>query len=936
MMREPAQGARGPTVAGPDRRGLRGRDAEIEAIERLMNDARTGRRAGVMTIVGDVGLGKSALLEHAIAAANDMRVLRCVGAPTEATLPFAGLSQMLRPILGLIGQLPGPQAAALRSVFGLSEDQVEDRFLISVGVLSLLSEAAEQTPLLCAVDEVRWLDHESADVLAFVARRIEAEPIAFLVALAEEDALRFTVPDPRRVLLSPLAEEDARAVVRDVTPAGVSPSVVDRIVRTADGVPLLLTELVSSLSPDQLEGRAPLPDALPVSPDVEALYLGRVRTLPASSQTALLVAAATPLGELKTIAAALQVMGLGEEALDEAARGRLVDVSDHVTFPHPAVRMAVYAGASSADRRRVHGALASVLVEDTDEDLRVWHRAHATIAPDEDVAKQLERSADRSAARSGCATAATALERAAALSGDDRGRARRLARAAEMAWLGGQAGRAIVLVGEAEASDPDAVIQARIDFVRAAWETQRGVSSDAIPTFLRAAAAAGDLDPIVALRVLLGGLMVMSLTGRQPSPADLEGLEQLARRASPDADRGLSFVVRVNQWMAEGATTPAPGSPDRVGSLIEGLDDPVLAPFAIPTAAYLGDLGAARINGERVVRRARARVALGILSFGLRQLAGVEFWARRLDDARIHAAEGLGLGLETGNENVVLVDHAILAAVAAVRGEERTCRDEAEAALLGAIDRSNRDAMNWVDLALGHLDLSLGRPEASDRFESIWARPWIGEPRLIGAADAVEAAARAGRGEVARARLTELQRWTAATGASWALPLVERCRALVSTDADAEGYFQEALLLHEASGTAFDRARTQLLFGEFLRRARRRTEARMQLRPALETFAGVRAALWEERARNELRATGDVVRHRDPEAIWQLTPQELQIARLVAKGASNRDAAAELFLSPRTVEYHLRKVFTKLGISSRTELVRMTLADELVGSGAGS
>ena len=574
------------------------------------------------------------------------------------------------------------------------------------------------------------------------------------------------------------------------------------------------------------------------------------------------------------------------------------------------------------------------MVEDTDEDLRVWHRAHATIAPDEDVAKQLERSADRSAARSGCATAATALERAAALSGDQTGRARRLARAAEMAWLGGQAGRAIVLVGEAEASDPDAVIQARIDFVRAAWETQRGVSSDAIPTFLRAAAAAGDLDPIVALRVLLGGLMVMSLTGRQTSPADLEGLEQLARRASPDADQGLSFVVRVNQWMAEGATTPAPGSPDRVRSLIEGLDDPVLAPFAIPTAAYLGDLGAARINGERVVRRERARVALGILSFGLRQLAAVEFWARRLDDARIHAAEGLGLGLETGNENVVLVHHGILAAVAAVRGEERTCRDEAEAALLGAIDRSNRDAMNWADLALGHLDLSLGRPEASDRLESIWARPWIGEPRLIGAADAVEAATRAGRGEVARARLTELQRWTAETGASWALPLVERCRALVSTDADAERHFQEALLLHEASGAAFDRARTQLLFGEFLRRARRRTEARTQLRPALETFAGVRAALWEERARNELRATGDVVRHRDPEAIWQLTPQELQIARLVAKGASNRDAAAELFLSPRTVEYHLRKVFTKLGISSRTELVRTTLADELVGSGA--
>ncbi|MGZ8652159.1 MAG: LuxR C-terminal-related transcriptional regulator, partial [Actinomycetota bacterium] len=895
-----------------------------------------GRRPGVLTIVGDVGLGKSALLEHAMAAANGMRVLRCVGAPTEATLPFAGLLQMLRPILGLIGRLPRPQAAALRGVFGLSENPVEDRFLISVGVLSLLSEAAEEVPLLCAVDEVRWLDQESADVLAFVARRLEAEPIAFVVALSEEEALRFAVPEARRVRLSPLTEEDARAVVRDVSPAGVSHAVVDRIVRTADGVPLLLAELVSALSPDQLEGRAPLPDALPVSPDVEALYLGRVRTLPASSQTALLVAAATSLGELKTIAAALRVMGLGEEALDEAARDRLVDVSVHVTFPHPAVRLAVYAGASSADRRRVHDALASVLVEDTDEDLRVWHRALATITPDEDVATQLERSADRTAARSGCASAATALERAAALSGDETGRARRLARAAEMAWLGGQADRAMVLVGEAEASDPDAAIQARIDFVRAGWEAQRGVTSDAIPIFLRAAAAAGEVDPSVALRMLLGGLMVMSLTGRQASPADLEGLERLARRTSPDADQSLIFVVRVSQWMAEGATTPAPGSPNRVSSLIEEFDDPVLAPFAIPTAAYLGDLGAARINGERVVRRARARGSLGILSFGLRQLAGVEFWARRLDDARIHAAESLRLGLETGNANVVLVDQGILAAVAAVRGEERTCREEAEAALLGAIDRSNRDAMNWADLALGHLELSLGRSEASDRFEAIWARPWIGEPRLVGAADAVEAAVRAGRGDVARERLTEFQRWTAETGASWALPLVERCRAQLATDADAERHFNEALLLHEASGAAFDRARTQLLFGEFLRRARRRAEARTHLRAALETFAGVRAALWEERARNELRATGEVVRRRDPEAIWQLTPQELQIARLVAKGASNRDAAAELFLSPRTVEYHLRKVFTKLGISSRTELVRMTLANELVGSDAGS
>ena len=481
-----------------------------------------------------------------------MRVLRCVGTPTEATLAFAGLLQMLRPILGLIERLPGPQAAALQGVFGLSNDPVEDRFLISVGVLSLLSEAAEEVPLLCVVDDVRWLDHESSDVLAFVAR-IEAEAIAFVVALAEEDALHFAVSKPRRVRLSSPRR-------RTPAPSCGTPARRRlargrrRIVRTAHGVPLLLTELVSSLSPDQLEGRAPLPDALPVSPDVEALYLGRVRALPESSQTALLVAAATRLEDLSTIAAALRFMDLGEEALDEAAGAGLVDVSGsrHVRpSRHPPGRLWGLVADRPPTRLRRAGIRPGRGRRRVDP--RVWHRALASIAPDEDVADELERSADRSAARSGCATAATALERAAELSGDETARARRLARAAEMAWLGGQADRAMVLAAEAEAWDAGVVNQARIDFVRAAWGGPAGRHERRHPRLCSAALRPlAILDPSVALRMLLAGMMVMSLTGRQASTADMENLERLADGRPPTPCEARSSSSRsTSGWPRE-------------------------------------------------------------------------------------------------------------------------------------------------------------------------------------------------------------------------------------------------------------------------------------------------------------------------------------------------------------------------------------------------
>src|SRR6266511_4386065 len=329
---------RGRLVAARAR--IRGRDAEIGAIERLLEDARGRRRAGVMVLVGEPGYGKSTLLEQCAALADGMRVLRCVGAPAEAALPFAGLFQMVRPLLGLIDRLPAPQAGAVRGAFGLSADRVEDRFLISVAALSLLSEAAEDVPLVCLVDEVGYLDQESADTLAFVARRLETEPIAFFVALTDEEARRFTLANAIRFRLAPLGEEDALALVQDAAASSVSPAVAERIVEAAAGVPLWLTELVASLTGDQLEGRVPLQEALPVSSGVEDAYLRRVRDLPPSSQTALLVAAATEPGELRTISAALGVLGIDAGVLDNASRAGLIEVGDPVRFPNPAVRFA--------------------------------------------------------------------------------------------------------------------------------------------------------------------------------------------------------------------------------------------------------------------------------------------------------------------------------------------------------------------------------------------------------------------------------------------------------------------------------------------------------------------------------------------------------------------------------------------------------------------
>lgn len=919
-----AASEREPSVAAQPE--LRGRAVEIDAIERLLADARGGR-AGVLVLIGEPGVGKSALLEHGAALGHGMRVLRCDGVRTEAALPFAGLLQLLRPILDLVDRLPVPQAAAIRGALGLSAERVEDRFLISVAVLSLLGEAAEDHPLLCLVDEVQWLDHESRDALAFAARRLEAEPIAFLIAMEETTAL--DLPNATLLRLAPLAVDDALAVVRDRAGVAVSAAVAARIVDAAGGDPLLLTELVASLSPEQLEGRSPLPDLLPLGVRADELYLGRVRELPAESRTALLVAAAEETGSLATIAAALTALGHDVGALEAAERAGLVDVTDRVTFRRPLIRTVVYASESSASRRRAHRALASVLAYEGDRDRRAWHRAAAAIGPDESVATELDRSASRVAARSGCAAAATALERAARLSDDETARARRLARAAEMAWLAGQADRALDLAAEAEAGTRDAVVRARVDFVRAASEAQRGVPADALPILLRAADAVEDIDPEIALHLFLVAVQVTSTLTGQPMPdVALGRLERLARRSQTLDEDALRSVLAALEWRESGEIATPPGLGD-ASALVDRLDDPLLLPFTIITPAVVGDLGTARINAQRAVNRTRAATALGVLPFHLQLLAFLDLWARRFHLAQIHAAEGLRLAVETGQENLVPGHHALLAMVAAVRGDEEACRREAEAAMLGSIERDLGFATDCANLALGHLELALGRPiESIEHLDAITKPRRVAVVRLLAAPDAVEAAVRAGRRETAESRLGELEWWTAETGAAWSLPLVARCRGLLADDAEAERLFDEALVLSQRSGAAFDRARTQLLLGELLRRSRRRSDARAHLRAAVETFASVGSALWEERARSELRAAGEVLRRPQPSAIWQLTPQELQVARAVGAGASNRDVAAQLYLSPRTVEYHLRKIFTKLGISSRVELVRMPLVEE--------
>ncbi|MET9242779.1 AAA family ATPase [Nonomuraea sp. NPDC003709] len=1041
---------------------LHGRERECGLVARLLDDARA-RRSGALVIRGEAGIGKSALLDFAAAQASDLRVLRGGGVESEAELPYAAMHQLLHPVRDRLPAIPAGQSAALRGAFGLGDPVEGDRFLVSVAVLSLLSEVAEERPLLCLVDDAHWLDGASADALAFVARRLEAEGVALLFAVRDDD-VEDTYPrsgrdpvggvDPAvsgpsgsiwtvvgggrfaglpELRLRGLDPEAARALLAERAGVTLAPAVADLLVSSTAGNPLALLEVPGSLSAEQLAGVRPLPERLPVGAAVEEVFLVRVRERSAPAQTLLLVAAAEESGDVELVLRAAQALGVPPDALDEAETAGLVRVEGGaIVFRHPLVRSAVYRGATFLQRRAVEQALAAALA-DEDVDRRAWHLAAAAIGPDEAVARELEQSAERAARRGGHAAAASALRRSAALTASAEDRARRLTLAAEAGWLAGQPDGARALLDEAAQYATDPRLRSRGTYVRGVIESVCGRPDTAYAMLIAGSEPVADLDPGQAARMLteagrlawaasdhprlaeagrrLAALPAIEAAAGSPPAEDVAptgaslrpteeavagssrpvvegdvagssrpvvegdvagssrpvvegdvagssgpqvedvvagssrtGVEDdVAGLGSPSVEgteaglRSVEVVVTASARLVMGLAAFLDGDAERAAPLLrEGralakdAADPQDLGLAGGAALFLGADDAALELFTAAAVRARTSGAVSALPMVLAPLAAVQMWTGRFAAAGATASEGFRLAVDTGQDNPAAHHRAVLAWIAAAQGRAEECRTEASAALAHAIGQRLGPPAGIAAWALALLDLGEGRTEeAFDRLTALAdAGPGEGHPivKIFAAADLVEVATRTDRMERARAALDLLRGWAGPARVRWAHALVARCQGLLGGDA-YDAHFTEALSLHAMAGRPFDTARTALLFDEALRRRRRRAEARRHLRAACETFERLDAAPWAEFARVELQATGETARKRDPGAVAQLTPQEVQITRLVSEGGTNREIAAQLFLSPRTVDYHLHKVFVKLGVSSRAELVRLAIED---------
>lgn len=901
---------------------LVGRESERSALDALLQSARDERSAALV-LRGEAGIGKTALLEYAADSARDMTVLRCVGIEAEYELPFAGMHQLVRPCLGLVDRLPAPQAAALRGALGLSFDGVQDRFLVSAGLLSLLAEACDSGPVLCCVDDAQWLDPPSAEALVFAARRFEAEPIALLMAARAGDARRFDAPGLAELEVGGLDAQSAHALLSVRLDRRVAPDVVERLLRTAHGNPLALLELPSALSAAQLDGVEPIVGPPPVRGAVEAAFGARVAHLPDAARRVLLLAAADEAGDVATVQRAAERLGLALSDLDDAEREELVRVDGAVTFRHPLVRSAVYRAATRSERREAHEALAAAV---SDPVSGAWHRAVVADRPDETLAGELEAAAAQAVARTAHATAAVTYERAADLSEDEPARGRRLRGAAQASLDAGRLDAALALVARARPLTEDPGDAAHLDLICATEAGRRGSPADGSAMLRHAARAVADGAPELAIELALWSLFSglqggwderLFTTGR--SVLEVIESEGPLGRFADDLIQGLSAYF-VGDAVTAGARLAAALE---TGAKLDGVRTVAMPVFVW---AFTGDWPRAREHCARVVARLRAEGTVAGLVGVLPLLALTEVAERRMREAQGSVGEGLELARALGYENDETGLLGVQARIAALHGDADACREHAQQALR----RSVRNGVGWATtnarLALAELELGLGNPrEAIAHFEQIVITP---TPPIVMTAipDLIDAAVRAGDLQRATAALERFAAWAPISRARSVHGMLARCRAILAEGDEAGPLFRQALELHARETPPYERARTQLAYGERLRRDRRKTEARAQLRSALETFDGVGAGLWAQRAQGELNATGESARKRDASTIDDLTPQELRIAQLVAAGSSNRDAAAQLFVSPKTVEYHLRKVFLKLGLSSRIELARLQLA----------
>jgi DNA-binding CsgD family transcriptional regulator len=894
---------------------LWGRADEQARLDALLAAARSGA-SGALVLRGEPGIGKSALLDYAAERAEGMRVLRGAGIESEAELPFAGLHLLLRPVVGRLDALPAPQHRALAGAFGLGSETGGDRFMIGAAVLSLLSDAAEREPLLCLVDDAQWLDGASAEALLFAARRLDREGVVIVFAVRDYAGALDAAGIPELTLRG-LDAERAAAMLAG---SGLSAELRDRLIAETRGNPLALRELPAVAEGAQL-------GPLPLTSRVLDAFHHQVRSLPDATRTLLLIAAADDTGELPTLLRAAGALGLGIADLQPAEASGLISFDGGtLAFRHPLIRAAVYHSAPLTQRIAAH----EVLAEAHDGDRRAWHRAAAATGPDERVAAELERAAGRAIERSGYAAAAAAYERAAQLSEDPDASLRRITTACEAAVRGGRLEWAMARAERADRDVTDPLIRARLIEVRATADFARGDLRRAHRLLTEGVSLVGASDPGRAVWMLLEALHAAWV-----SPTDREliaaTVDQFATLDLDDAHTAVAWLVRWGTAMImERDTTGFPPLSD-------------VLPAARATGAAAGPRGMLHLAGRAFVAgrdedaadiaaefaaASRSTGMIFTLPAELGFLTITQTFLGRHHDALISGTECLRIGRDTGQPLWISWASGVLAMLAAVEGNEERCRRLcADAELDGDAPRGSLAGITWARFALGLLDLGNGRiQDAFDRLHAIVT----GSPRHQTAVarcvpDLVEAAVRLGRPKDAAPGVELLTAWARTVRQPWIDALLARCHALTAPDAAAEAHYQRALSLHEAKSRPFERARTELLYGEWLRRAKRKAEARVQLGAALRVFEELGSVPWAERARTELSASGaSVPRAAAPAAFADLTPQELQITQLAAHGLSNRHIAAQLFLSPKTVAYHLYKAYPKLGIASRAELAALT------------
>jgi DNA-binding CsgD family transcriptional regulator len=880
----------------------------VRRVEALLDEARRGR-SGTLVVVGDPGLGKTAVLDEARSLATDMRVLDATGVESELELPFASLHELLRPVLDRLELLPPPQAGALASALALEQGE-PDSLAVSAGVLSLLVEASEETPALVVLDDAHWLDRASAEALAFAARRLVGERLAFLIAARSGLPTKFeTFP---RVELEPLGVEDARQLLRRrSTPVAIADE--ERLLHAAAGNPLVLLEL-----PLELAGELPA-SATPHERLVRA-FSSRVAELSPAARSGLLLAAAEPDAPAIRRVAERIALELPDPLGEAEAAGLVRFEGEQVVFRHPVVRSLVYSGATAGERRAAHQALAEALPQDADRDRRAWHLAAAVEGVDEEVAAILEQTAERAAARGGHAAGARALERAARLSPDRSEAARRLYAASRAAFWAGEATHARELAEEALPLADDPLLHADLIQQLGGIADWQGASLPET-VFLKEYEQIEHLDGERAARMLY---VVITLRLKSFDAAGAAALAPQLETAARDA--GDWWKPRTLAGAA--AAYLHAGERERALELFHELAGwhAMPAGFAFDYLA-LEWYDVLRASLDETLREGRANGNRLRIVWNQGCAAHLELRLGRLDAATVAAAEAIQLGEVIGTPALVGTASAALAGVHAWRGEAAACRASAQVALDAGIGLGDRFQEVIAHQALALLALGEGRPEDAivqlEPIARLWAESTVVEPSAVPfVPDLIEAYAAAGARDEAAAWLARFGRIALDADRRWALAACARCEGLVATPESLDEPFHRAIGLLEGSPLALELARTRLSYGEQLRRQGRRRDARMQLRPAHDLFAAAGASAWRERAAAELRATGERVADAAPARV-DLTPQELNIALLVADGKTNKEIAAALYLSPKTIEYHLANTYRKLDIHSRAELARL-------------